>query len=101
MPQSRLQPAFPPGSTTLIYQDLVAADPITGEVRRIAQGFANPLAVLSDGSGRLLVSDFGDGGIYVLPAVPSAVPEPSTFVLAALGPLVLGFVALRKTFCQV
>lgn len=69
-----------PGTRTLNYQDLVAVDPNAGMVRRVAEGFDNPLAVLADGSGRLLVADFSTGGIYSI----SAVPEPSPLALAAI-----------------
>jgi len=42
---------------TLTYGDLVAVNPATGRVRRIAVGFNHALAVLADGHGRLLVAD--------------------------------------------
>jgi glucose/arabinose dehydrogenase len=85
-----------PGTNTLIYQDLVAADPTTGQVRRVAQGFDNPLAVLNDGSGRLLVSDFGNGRIYRL----SAVPEPSPLYLGGLSTLLVAGLAVRRRLAE-
>jgi hypothetical protein len=52
---------------SLTYSDLVAVDVSSGKVRRIASGFANPLAVLADdNSGRLLIADYGDRIIYAL-----------------------------------
>lgn len=66
----------PNGGTqhTLNYSDLVAVDTGTGKVQRIASGFGHPIAVLSDGSDRLLVADFsvasGGGAIYALHALP-------------------------------
>ena len=72
---------------TLNYSDLVAVDPGTGAVKRIASGFGHPIAVLSDGGDRLLIADFsvagGAGAVYALHAlsgelaslsVPSPVP---------------------------
>lgn len=75
-----------PGTDSLTYRDLVAIDPITGGVRRIASGFDNPLAVLAISPTHLLVADYSfnansGGAIYVLSA---AIPEPSTLVLAAM-----------------
>ncbi|WZO97963.1 hypothetical protein EP7_005015 [Isosphaeraceae bacterium EP7] len=62
-----------PGSRTLRYADLVAVDVQTGATKRVASQFSSPLAVLSDGLGRLLVADFGltsnpggNGAIYTL-----------------------------------
>ncbi|MDZ4819904.1 MAG: PEP-CTERM sorting domain-containing protein [Planctomycetota bacterium] len=73
-----------PGTDTLTYKDLVAVDPATGNVVRVATGFNNPLAVLRTPDGRLLVSDFSFGSsnaVYVL----TPIPEPSTLALLALG----------------
>jgi hypothetical protein len=74
------------------YSDLVAVDPITGRTVVIADGFSNPLAVFADGSGHLLVSDFGTGTVYVL----SAVPEPATIVLMLVALPILAAAARRK-----
>ena len=55
---------------SLTYSDLVAVDVATGQVRQIAFGFANPLAVLADNnSGRLLIADYGDQVVYSLQIV--------------------------------
>jgi hypothetical protein len=52
---------------SLTYSDLVAVNVASGKVRRIAFGFANPLAVLADdNSGRLLIADYGDRVVYSL-----------------------------------
>jgi hypothetical protein len=51
---------------TLTYSDVVAVDTKTGKVRRVAQGFVNPLVVLWDGAQRLIVADYGDEKIYTL-----------------------------------
>ena len=57
---------------SLTYSDLVAIDVTTGTVRRVAFGFANPLAVLADDhSGRLLIADYGDHVVYSLQIVPA------------------------------
>ncbi len=50
-----------PVQNTLTYSDVVAVDPGTGTVRRVAQGFAEPIAVLADGPRRLLVADYVGG----------------------------------------
>lgn len=50
-----------PSPRTIRYADLVAADVGTGEVKRVATGFRNPIAVLWDGGNRLLVADFSAG----------------------------------------
>jgi len=42
--------------------DLLAADPTTGALTQIATGFSNPLDVLTDPLGNLLVGAFGGGG---------------------------------------
>jgi hypothetical protein len=56
---------------SLTYSDLVAVDPSSGKVRRIAFAFANPLAVLADNtSGRLLIADYGDQAVYALQIAP-------------------------------
>lgn len=51
------------GEQTLDYRDVVAVDPTTGQTTQIATGFNNPLAVVSDPNGNLLVGDFS-GSIY-------------------------------------
>ncbi|MCO6044348.1 hypothetical protein NG895_10560 [Aeoliella sp. ICT_H6.2] len=43
-------------------KDLLAIDKITGDITTIAQGFANPLDVISDPMGNLLVGQYGEGG---------------------------------------
>jgi hypothetical protein len=57
---------------SVTYADLVAVDPTTGNVRQIARDFVHPLVVLEDGSGSLLVADFGDGAVYRLSAAGPA-----------------------------
>jgi glucose/arabinose dehydrogenase len=42
--------------------DLIAVNPDTGAVRTIATGFNNPIDVLTDPQGNLLVAQFGGGG---------------------------------------
>jgi hypothetical protein len=46
---------------TIRYADVVAVDVSTGDVKRVATGFQNPIAVLWDGANRLLVADFTTG----------------------------------------
>ncbi len=46
---------------TIRYADVIAVDVTTGEVKRVATGFQNPIAVLWDGANRLLVADFTTG----------------------------------------
>jgi YD repeat-containing protein len=47
--------------------DLLAVDPQTGTVRQVVTGFSNPLDVLTDPAGNLLIGQFGSGGaIYRL-----------------------------------
>jgi hypothetical protein len=61
---------------SLTYQDVVGVDVKTGKVRRVAQGFAAPLALLWDGSQRLLVGDYGTGNLFAIrPAVRRLVSE--------------------------
>jgi hypothetical protein len=57
-----------PGSRSIRYADLVAVDPYSGTVRRVAAGFVHPLAVLADSRDHLLVADWGAGTIYTLTA---------------------------------
>ncbi len=59
-----------PGTRSIAYSDLVAVDPATGAVRRVARGFFFPLAVLSAPGGHLLVSDWGAQTITVLKLLP-------------------------------
>jgi glucose/arabinose dehydrogenase len=42
--------------------DLIAVDPTTGQVRTIVSGLANPIDVLTDPQGNLLVATHGGGG---------------------------------------
>lgn len=64
----------------LEFRDIVTVDPITGEVDRVAFDFENPIDVLDDGFGNLLVLDYR-GGVYAL----TPVPEPATLAMLALG----------------
>ena len=58
------------GGQTLDYRDLVAVDPITGQVTQIASNFSKPLAAVYDGAGNMLVGDYG-GSIYrITPTTP-------------------------------
>jgi len=50
-----------PVQQTLTFSDLVAVDPQTGNVVRVAKDFDNPIAVLADGARRLLVADYSGG----------------------------------------
>jgi len=59
----------PPGTQSITYGDVVAVNPSSGAVTRVANGFSFPLAVLADSHGHLLVSTWGDGNIYTLSAV--------------------------------
>jgi glucose/arabinose dehydrogenase len=53
--------------------DLLAVDPDTGTVRTIATGFVDPLDVLTDPSGHLLVGTHGGGGqIFRVTLAPGA-----------------------------
>jgi len=52
-----------PVQQTLTYADLVAVDPDTGNVVRVAQDFEHPIALLADGTHRLLVADYPRGAI--------------------------------------
>lgn len=82
-----------PGSNVLSYRDLVSVDPITGEVRQVVSGFNRPLDVLAVGP-HLFVADFGGSGtIYVM----TAVPEPSTLILALLAIPSVGLAARART----
>jgi hypothetical protein len=54
--------------------DLLAVDPETGTVRQVVTGFSNPLDVLTDPAGNLLIGQFGGGGtIYRLELVPGTI----------------------------
>ena len=53
------------GDDAITYRDVVSVDIDTGEVNRIASGFRNPLDVVSDPRGNLLVADHG-GSIWLL-----------------------------------
>ena len=76
------------------YADVIAVDPVTGIGRRIALGFLNPIDVLEDGFGNLLVADYGDGSIWRISAL--AVPEPSVFAMLPVGGLFLLAAARRR-----
>jgi len=79
----------------LDYADIVAVDPETGIARRIALGFANPIDVLEDGFGNLLIADFGDSTIWRISAV--AVPEPSSWASLLAGGFLLIVIRRRRT----
>ncbi len=50
---------------SLTYGDLVAVDPTSGKVRRVASGFNGPLAILSDDAhGRFLIANLNDQTVY-------------------------------------
>jgi len=68
------------------YADVVAVDPTTGIGRRIARSFVQPIDVLEDSFGNLLVADFGDGSIW---RISAAIPEPTVIFLFAAGGMVL------------
>ena len=52
---------------SLTYNDLVAVNPTTGQVRQVASGFNSPLAVLNDpATGRIFVANLNDRTIYAL-----------------------------------
>ncbi|MEM9660493.1 MAG: hypothetical protein AAF961_19180, partial [Planctomycetota bacterium] len=53
------------GDDRLTYRDVVSVDVDTGDVQRIARGFQNPLDVLDDRQGNLLVADWG-GSIWLI-----------------------------------
>jgi glucose/arabinose dehydrogenase len=54
--------------------DLLAVDPETGTVRQVVTGLSNPLDVLTDPAGNLLIGQFGGGGtIYRLELVPGEI----------------------------
>jgi glucose/arabinose dehydrogenase len=54
--------------------DLIAVDPLAGTVRQVVSGLSNPLDVLTDPEGNLLIGQFGGGGtIYRLELVPGAI----------------------------
>ena len=55
------------GGDSITYRDVVSVDSTTGEVNRVAAGFRNPLDVIADGHGNLLVADYG-GSIYRISA---------------------------------
>ena len=63
---------------SITYNDLVTVDPTTGNVRIIADNFDNPLAVLYDGSGNMIIADYGDSAIYRL----SSTPTPTSLVVS-------------------
>ena len=90
---TRYTPSISDSSGHIItYADLVAVDPVTGRVQRIALGFKEPLAVLEDGFGNLLIADYGDRSIWRI----SAVPEPSTGVLLGAGMLATLMLVRRR-----
>jgi hypothetical protein len=43
--------------------DLISVDPATGNFMQIATGFSNPLALLKDPNGQILLGTHGGGGI--------------------------------------
>ena len=62
---------------SITYNDLVTVDPTTGNVRIIANNFDNPLAVLYDGSGNMIIADYGDSAIYRLSSTPTPTSSAS------------------------
>jgi hypothetical protein len=92
----------PPGVTG---NQLVMVDPTTGAVTPFLGGLGNPLEVVQDPFGRLLVTDYGpsfynnfdpnSGAVYLISA--SAVPEPGSLVLwlSAL-PVLVGVVVRSR-----
>lgn len=58
------------GGDVITYRDVVSVDIDTGEVNRIAAGFQNPLDVLEDGQGNLLIADWGGSVWLIKPANP-------------------------------
>lgn len=53
---------LPPGGDSVTFRDVVVVDPESGQTRRIAEGFDNPIDVESDGNGGFLVADWGFPG---------------------------------------
>lgn len=53
------------GGDRLEYRDVVSVDGVTGEVKQLASGFINPLDIIDDGEGNLLVADWS-GSIFVI-----------------------------------
>lgn len=58
------------GGDLLTYRDVVSVDIDTGDVERIASGFRNPLDVISDGQGNVLVADHSRGVYLISPTTP-------------------------------
>lgn len=55
---------------SLTYNDLVAVNPATGKVLRVASGFNGPLAVLSDdATSRILVADINDRKVFIVQGI--------------------------------
>jgi glucose/arabinose dehydrogenase len=53
--------------------DLLAVNPDTGAWRQVVTGFSNPLDVLADAAGNLLIGQFGAGGkIFRLELIPGS-----------------------------
>ena len=70
---------------SITYNDLVTVDPTTGNVRIVANNFDNPLAVLYDGSGNMIIADYGDSAIYRLSATPTPTPTDAGFEQPSVG----------------
>ena len=70
---------------SITYNDLVTVDPTTGNVRIVANNFDNPLAVLYDGSGNMIIADYGDSAIYRLSAAPTPTPTDAGFEQPSVG----------------
>ena len=49
-----------PKVNSLTYQDVVAVDVKTGDVKRIAWMFGQPIDLIEDSKGRLLVADYSN-----------------------------------------
>jgi len=79
---------------TVDYADVVAVDPVTGNVRRIANQFLDPIDVEEDGFGNLLVADYEARTIW---RIRAAIPEPNTLALMVGGALLV----LARTYSGV
>ena len=91
-------------SGTPVGNELVTVDPTTGAVTPFLTGIGNPLDIVTDPYGRLLVSDYGpsfyngfdpsSGGVYLIS--PSAVPEPSSGVLLLISSATVAVSRFRR-----
>jgi glucose/arabinose dehydrogenase len=86
------------GDYSLTYGDVVLVDPRTGDVKQIADGFENPLAILADSEG-VLIADWNDGIYRISASSTKPVPEPSNF-MGLLVAVAFGVVVKRKAGLQ-